>query len=80
MYSQKLRVLMRRHIDMKSRELFLALSLAATTGMKSRETVNASGFNLDSDRTDTIAYVVKPDGNGGLELIANMLAEEWTQL
>ena len=27
-----------------------------------------------------IAYVVKPDGNGGFELIANMLPEEWGQL
>lgn len=27
-----------------------------------------------------IAYVVKPDGNGGMELIANMLPEEWLQL
>lgn len=27
-----------------------------------------------------IAYVVKPDGNGGLEIVANMLPEEWGQL
>ena len=27
-----------------------------------------------------IAYVVKPDGNGGMELIANLLPEEWAQL
>lgn len=27
-----------------------------------------------------IAYVVKPDGNGGMELVANMLPEEWSQL
>jgi phosphohistidine phosphatase SixA len=27
-----------------------------------------------------MAYVVKPDGNGGMELIANMLPEEWSQL
>ena len=27
-----------------------------------------------------IAYVVKPDGNGGMEVIANMLPEEWGQL
>lgn len=27
-----------------------------------------------------LAYVVKPDGNGGFEVIANMLPEEWAQL
>ena len=27
-----------------------------------------------------LAYVVKPDGNGDFELIANMLPEEWSQL
>jgi len=27
-----------------------------------------------------IAYVVKPDGNGGFEVIANMLPEEWAGL
>ena len=27
-----------------------------------------------------MAYVVKPDGNGGFELIANMLPEEWAEL
>ncbi|MEM8831910.1 MAG: histidine phosphatase family protein [Cyanobacteria bacterium P01_G01_bin.19] len=27
-----------------------------------------------------IAYVVTPDGNGGMEIIANMLPEEWSQL
>ena len=27
-----------------------------------------------------IAYVVKPDGNGGFEVVANMLPEEWAQL
>lgn len=27
-----------------------------------------------------MAYVVKPDGNGGFELIANMLPEEWLKL
>ena len=27
-----------------------------------------------------IAYVVKPDGSGGMEVVANMLPEEWDQL
>ena len=27
-----------------------------------------------------MAYVVTPDGNGGMEVIANMLPEEWSQL
>jgi phosphohistidine phosphatase SixA len=27
-----------------------------------------------------MAYVVKPDGNGGFEVIANMLPEEWAEL
>ena len=27
-----------------------------------------------------IAYIVTPDGNGGFELVANMLPEEWSQL
>ena len=27
-----------------------------------------------------MAYVVKPDANGGMEVIANMLPEEWSQL
>ncbi len=27
-----------------------------------------------------IAYIVKPDGNGSFEIIANMLPEEWGQL
>ena len=27
-----------------------------------------------------IAYVVTPDGNGGFEIVANMLPEEWSQL
>ncbi|MBR8827407.1 MAG: histidine phosphatase family protein [Gomphosphaeria aponina SAG 52.96 = DSM 107014] len=27
-----------------------------------------------------MAYVVKPDGQGGFELVANMLPEEWAQL
>lgn len=27
-----------------------------------------------------LAYVVKPDGNGGFELIANLLPEEWMKL
>jgi len=27
-----------------------------------------------------IAYIVKPDGNGGFEVIANMLPEEWSAL
>lgn len=27
-----------------------------------------------------IAYIVKPDGNGGFEIIANMLPEEWAEL
>ena len=27
-----------------------------------------------------IAYVVKPDGNGGMEIIANVLPDEWGEL
>ena len=27
-----------------------------------------------------IAYVVKPDGNGGMEVVANVMPEEWGQL
>ena len=27
-----------------------------------------------------IAYVVKPDGNGSFEVVANMLPEEWGEL
>ena len=56
MYSQKLRVLMRRHINMKSRELFLALSLATTTGMKSIETAYARESDALRDRIDAHIY------------------------
>ena len=37
----------------------------------------ATGIYLDPQG---IAYVVKPDDNGGFEVIANALPEEWEQL
>ena len=54
-------------INMKSKELFLALSLVTTTGLTSIETVKASGFDLDSDRTDTHILIAE-GGEGGAEL------------
>ncbi|MGD1918584.1 MAG: histidine phosphatase family protein, partial [Pleurocapsa sp.] len=38
---------------------------------------SASGIYPDPQG---IAYIVKPDGNGSFEIIANMLPEEWGQL
>ncbi|WP_414530113.1 hypothetical protein [Nodularia chucula] len=37
----------------------------------------ATGFYPDPQG---MAYVVKPDGKGSFELIANMLPEEWAKL
>ena len=56
---------MRIFVKMKSIELFLAFGLATTVGFTSIETVNASGANLDSDRTDRSTVLIAQGAEGG---------------